>query len=462
MIIREFMIKGIGSFMKRYVTAVCLFVATSIIFISISILTCSAKMTQYLTKRQESLIVSRGIDGLENAQRILADDLEKKVEEACDEAFLSFSDTLYEDGVNISEKEALDLYRRAVLEIVKGKYGIKKGSVSEAKDDLVRSLDDMLPSLKTGELSIDGDSFPHLVITDDTITIKNIDIDYVYKDVRRNGKVLDVSAKVCDMIFYDENENLFSYSMVAGKGIYITGKTSTIMGNIYAGTHSPSEMRKAEALYAESGSYGGINIMSTQLAINAEKIVTDGNINMKGSFVVLGEDTEPITIYANDIMESDNIASHNIYELYGVIDNGDISGEREMIKDAMKYLSGIVHYYDSDNDMTYRGQYRKLISGMDITLKSDVTGVVMTPGCVIIEDGVNVEGLIISGDRIYVQGNNNIVSSVEVLRGILREEFYGDIYEEDESGTIEEKSRNSVHLDLKDYLGGILRRGIVR
>ena len=40
----------------------------------------------------------------------------------------------------------------------------------------------------------------------------------------------------------------------------------------------------------------------------------------------------------------------------------------------------------------------------------------------IIEAGCNVEGLVISGDRIYVYGNNNIVSSRDVVRKVLEEE----------------------------------------
>ena len=84
----------------------------------------------------------------------------------------------------------------------------------------------------------------------------------------------------------------------------------------------------------------------------------------------------------------------------------------------------------------------------------------MTPGSVIIEEGVNVEGLILSGDRIYVQGNNNIVASVDVMRGIIREELHNDVYIEKTPVTDEERALNKLHLFVKDYLGGIEYRGI--
>lgn len=248
--------------------------------------------------------------------------------------------------------------------------------------------------------------------------------------------------------------------MAADKGIYVTGKTSTIIGNIYAGTHSPKEMRKAEALYNESEHFGGVNIMSTQLAIESDKIVTDGNVNMKGAFVVFGSEKKPVEIIAKDIKETDNIASKNIYALFGTHSANDASNEKAMVTEALKFLPSIEHYYDSENDVSYEGKYRKILSSTDVTVSSDVTGIIMTPGSVIIEEGVNVEGLILSGDRIYVQGNNNIVASVDVMRGIIKEELYQEVYVYKNPVTDEERALNKLHLLVKDYLGGIEYRGI--
>ena len=60
-----------------------------------------------------------------------------------------------------------------------------------------------------------------------------------------------------------------------------------------------------------------------------------------------------------------------------------------------------------------------------------------------------------------LHGNNNIVSSVEVLRGLLKEELYTEAYSKEEYATDEERALNSIHLNMKDYVGGIKRRGIV-
>ena len=131
-----------------------------------------------------------------------------------------------------------------------------------------------------------------------------------------------------------------------------------------------------------------------------------------------------------------------------------------MVTEAIKFLPSIEHYYDSENDVSYEGKYRKILSSTDVTVSSDVTGIIMTPGNVIIEEGVNVEGLILSGDRIYVQGNNNIVASVDVMRGIIKEELYQEVYVYKNPVTDEERALNKLHLLVKDYLGGIEYRGI--
>jgi len=420
-------------------------------------------MTGFLLKRQEDIIVTRGLDGLDDSRRIISEDLNLKVDESSFQAFEILTDLLYDKSANISEEEVQECYRNITLNLIKAKYGMKASGIAPIYVEEFSTLDSLLPELKQGNLTIATDSEPEIILDGDNIVIKNINVRFNYNSLYDEGTSFDVSAPIREMTFYDENRELFTYSMVAGQGIYITGKTSTILGNVYAGTHAPSEMRKAEALYGESGSFGGVNVMSTQVGIYADKIVTDGNVSMKGAFVVMGSDAQPMKVYAREIRQTDNIASKNIYALIGEVSGEDVSEIKNIVSEATAGFEKIDHFYDSDNDVTYTGKYRKIISSTDITVSNDVTGIIMTPGNVIIEEGVNVEGLIICGDRIYVQGNNNIVSSADILRRMLKEELYDDIYTDvDEEITLEEKSLASVHLFVKDYFGGITRRGIER
>lgn len=446
--------------MRNFVTSVCLYLTTLIFLIVICVLSCSAKMTGYLLEKQESTVVARGIEGLDLAKKAIEQDLNKKVDEASVEAFESLSKTIYDAGVNISEAEANDLYKKTVLQLLKSKYGMVGGTEDDAAYNLDMSLEEIIPRPKTGELTVVDNVKPYLEIDGNKLNLKNIQVAFSYGNSYTRHIDFDCFAKMSNISLYDENPELFTYSMVADKGIYITGKTSTVFGNIYAGTHSPKEMRKAEALYGESESFGGVNIMSTQIAMESDKIVTDGIFNMKGAFVVLGSDSKPVEIIAKEIRQTDNIANKNMYAMFGALSTSDTFHEKRMVADAMKYFGSIEHYYDSENDRNYVGSYRKLISSTDITVSNDVTGIIMTPGSVIVEEGVNIEGLILSGDRIYIQGNNNIVSSVDVLRGILKEELYQQAYIEQDAATDEERALNKLHLFVKDYLGGIEYRGI--
>ena len=447
--------------MKQFVTSISVFLAMLVFLIAICVLSCSAKMTAFLVKKQESIVVARGIEGLDGAKKAIEKDLAERVDIASTEAFDTLTKSVYDKNINITEEEANDLYHKIILQNVKRSYGMLGGTEDDATFNLQKSLEDVVPELKTGNLDVVDSVAPVLGINEGRIELNNISVNFSFGNTYHRNIDFDVFANMSNIVLYDENPELFTYSMVADKGIYITGKTSTVIGNIYSGTHGPTELRKAEALYGESGSYGGLNIMSTQVAINADKIVTDGAVNMKGAFVVFGSEDKPVEIVADEIRETDNVANRNIYALFGSKIDRSTSIEQQMLRDAMQYFPSIEKYYDTANDKTYVGNYRKLISSTDITVSSDVTGIIMTPGSVIIEEGVNVEGLILSGDRIYVQGNNNIVSSVEVLRGIMKEELYDNIYGEDEATTDEERARNRIHLDMKDYLGGIQYRGII-
>ena len=94
-----------------------------------------------------------------------------------------------------------------------------------------------------------------------------------------------------------------------------------------------------------------------------------------------------------------------------------------LVDSSLDMLDTISIYYDSNNDGIYTGKYRKLISGSDVDLTSDFTGIVATCGNVIIHNDVNFEGTILCGDRIYIMGNNNIVSNPGVIRSIMASDF---------------------------------------
>lgn len=61
----------------------------------------------------------------------------------------------------------------------------------------------------------------------------------------------------------------------------------------------------------------------------------------------------------------------------------------------------------------------------------------------IIDNDVNFEGIILSGDRIYAMGNNNIVANAAVARSVIASEL--------ESG---------YGIMVSDYIGGMRAAGL--
>ena len=289
--------------------------------------------------------------------------------------------------------------------------------------------------------------------------IRNVGLLYYKEFELIESRVYDLEIPVPSVHFYSGNDVLFDYSILAGKGIYLTGRTSSIVGNVYAGTHTPSEFRQAEARYGEKEIFGGINVLGTQVGIDADTVVTTGNINVKQSFLMLGLDDSPIRIYAQALNRLDGFGSRRDVTVIGETELTPSSAEyRELLaklSEGMSKLSELSDYYDSNNDKSYKGRYRKILSNYDVIITGSFTGAVVTAGNVIVEADADVAGIIIAGDRVYIQGNNNIVSDEEILRYMIDEEYY----EEKAAG---KQSRNEFYIShyLKDYIGNIQFRGV--
>ena len=123
-----------------------------------------------------------------------------------------------------------------------------------------------------------------------------------------------------------------------------------------------------------------------------------------------------------------------------------------MISSTADVIDDIEIDYRSQDDPAYTGKYSKIISNEDVTLNGDFSGVIITAGNVIIENGCNVEGLVIAGDRIYIYGNNNIVSSREIVNAITQEEAAAP------SGTV---SANGSNRRILDYIGAMPAKGVI-
>ena len=419
----------------------------SIMAVLIFVFTFSAKSVILSKELLNQKIEVRAVACLEEAGHTLTDIINEKAHSAAENKYYSFRTELTSDGISsISEKEALDAYREMYIESLRN---------SLSSELLSGALESRYVPQK-GSIEIDQENKPELFVNYDentgdisSLTLDNLVLKYSYGSSYERKRSYNFEIEVPHGIFFDGNDELFDYSMISQKGIYITGNTSSIVGNVFAGTHSAEEYRKAESGYGERKIYGGINIMSTQLGIEADKIISTGEINLKGAFAVFGTEEKPITIYSGDVNELTGFFMRTSYNLLGNIrPRGGAEYEEavRLVNFSKGKIDGFSLYYDSDNDEAYSGKYRKIISGTDVNLTGDFTGVVITSGNVIIEADSNIEGFIYAGDRIYIQGNNNIVSNRDILREMVIDE---------KNSTDENRSVN-----ISEYLGGLEQSGL--
>ena len=403
----------------------------------------------------KTLMESKAGVQVENALDDTAAGLEARVQESCDRLSEEVYSTMLselknEEGDSVSKLNTgrKGAYYREYINDLTTLYG--SGS------SLVSMLNRLLPD--GGEYKIAGDSEPEFILDYDEATctirkcsVENVVIGYCKNDKVVSSKTYSLKVTPPDITFSDESANFYDYSLVSMKGTYITGETSSFVGSMYAGTHEYEEGREAEVAYGEKDPYGGINFLTTQAAVFGDSIITTGDLNLKGAFVRFGSEDDEISIYANTINDIENYPSKTEYSIAGntfLRDGSTAFVNEEHYEEIIKIINSVAgsidnisSVYDSREDDTYKGKYGKIISNEDVSLTQDFSGVIITQGNVIIESGCNVEGLVIAGDRIYVYGNNNIVSNRDVVSTIVADE---------EKGTVSDSSPR-----VSEYIGSL-------
>lgn len=399
---------------------------------------------------------------VDNALDETASNLEREVQSSCDRIAQDVYNVMLlelkkEEGASVEELNTgkKSAYYRKYIDSLKALYDTGSNSLTTL---LERSLptDDKV-TYKISEIPGPGFSLDYDEASCEIrkCSIDNVVLKYMIGDSVVSEKTYSIKIAPPTVVFSDESANFFDYSLISMKGIYITGQTSSFVGSMYAGTHDFEEGREAEVIYGEKDPYGGINFLTTQAAVFGDSIITTGDINLKGAFVLFGSDDDEISIYANTINDIENYPSKTEYTVNGnsfLRDGSTAFTDEEHYEEIIKHINSVAaniddisSVYISADDSGYTGRYSKIISNEDVTVSEDFTGVIITGGNVIIESGCNVEGLVISGDRIYVYGNNNIVSSREVVRAIVREETSGDSV-----------SANGTAPKISDYIGSLI------
>lgn len=400
--------------------------------------------------RQRSIV--RSVQGISDASASIIRAVSDIAKTAGREQYGQLTELVQvEDDSRLSEMELEGYFRLGYANKIRSEIGADSSQVCSSLNAILQ---------KDGHTKAVVEDSPETVIEEETdadgniisLRLKNVSITYSDPVIGKRSDTLSYTISFPDAVFHAGNDELFRYCMVAQKGIYITGPTSSIIGDVYAGDHTAQECREAEIVYGETGTYGGINILSTQLGIKADRIISKGDINLNGSFVVFAPNMTELECFGARINEMEGFSKKTSYTLDGefipthTMEEAQFKEYHEaigLVDTSLSQLDTISVYYDSDNDRLYSGKYRKLIAGSDIELKNDFTGIIVARSNVIIQRDVNFEGVILCGDRIYAMGNNNIVANPSVARTIIASEMEGE-----------------YSVKVKDNIGGLRDSGI--
>ena len=460
--------------MGQYQRTRIVLVILAIFMLSLGLLVGAGKAMIFYKQSVSQKAVVRGVESITEASMAIAEALSYETSNAVREKYDVFCNLVIESDVpSYKESEIEDYYRRGIVNSLKERVGTKEA--------LREYLTGKLPTPPYGKITLDDACSPYFYIeegSDGSIvsaSVRGVVLKYESLPGITRSESVRYDIEFPQVTFYAGNEDAFDYCMMSGKGIYIQGATSSFVGNVYAGEHAATESRDIEISYGEVASYGGINVLGTQLGIAADVVASEADMNLSGSFVIIApQDNGELNCYMRQLRKMRGYNSESMCSIEGnVYDVRQLPEQHlneylrisKMAKTTLSSLCDIPYYYDSNNDSYYEGEYRKIISSQDVEIDEDITGIIMTPANVIIGPGCNVEGLILCGDRIYLQGNNNIVSNETVIKKILSDEIAetNSLGSDDAASSEAEADmqRSEVYYHALDYIGGLAYPGIV-
>lgn len=391
------------------------------------------KGIQYYKRGESQRSIVRRVEDLDFGTRVLTDKMTEVAEQCALEQYKVMM--LLLDSGSLEEKSETDLYRiyrQGYVSRLNKEFGFNASSMKAKINEILEES-----NIENVRVCEDDDKVPHFEMKKDTLgniisaRFSNITLEFEDDISKYQGPNCSFEVQFPEPQFREGNEDLLSYCMMAKKGIYITGQTSSIVGNVYAGEHSAEDCRDAEALYGEIGAYGGLNIFSSDVGFKSDVIVSESNINLNGAFVIFSPEHEKVKCFGKSLNEIQGYNRQTQYSMAGDFYEIDSISEellneylkqKELMDLSVKGFEDIGLFYDSQNDEKYKGTFRKIISTESVELSEDFEGVVMTPQSIIVDQGVSVQGLLLTSDRIYLQGDNAIVYDYDIVRTMLKEE----------------------------------------
>lgn len=146
-------------------------------------------------------------------------------------------------------------------------------------------------ALKSAQVTVlDMDAVTIEYVTGTTVpnrfVFEGVSVQFISPEASNYESIIttDIVVNMPYITFFDENDEVFDYSIVANDGIYFLNADRTVEGNVYAGTASSSSY---SVYTGEKDVYGGINFYQSTVDFTSRYLVTKGDMNVRQSAVTL-------------------------------------------------------------------------------------------------------------------------------------------------------------------------------
>ena len=231
-----------------------------IILFMLSVLAVSGSAFSIYRESATQRSIVHSVQDIDRASALIISEVGKIARSAGQEQYDSLLELAKtEDDTSLSEKELDDYFRMGYANRIIDSLGDDPRQICECLGGFLANGDfQNVAIVYDPETMIDEDIDESGITTGLRISNVTFECDDPVAGTRRD--TLSYRIEFPDVVFHAGNDDLFRYVLVAQKGIYITGPTSSVIGDIYAGKHNDQERRDAEIVYGETGTYGGINI----------------------------------------------------------------------------------------------------------------------------------------------------------------------------------------------------------
>lgn len=180
-------------------------------------------------------------------------------------------------GLNLAPFNHDDLIAQLNKYVVADATGTKRARVTDIGGVYKYGSDKITPYIETNDPSLQKRNYPKIRYT----ILKDVRIVTIGNDGVVSGITTDIVIETPQVDFFTMNEKSLDYAIAAGEGIeFNDGARATIRGNVYGGSRATGKINSNPLikLMTKNSDYGGILVNGADVNIDAEYVVSGGDI----------------------------------------------------------------------------------------------------------------------------------------------------------------------------------------